>query len=67
MDEFSDANDRSGICFRPFHSQNEVDVDDFKTMGETWNSNLSSSTGDVGTNQGGSTLARGMQLGILVK
>jgi hypothetical protein len=26
MDGFSGANDRSGMCFQPFHSQNEVDI-----------------------------------------
>ena len=67
MDGFSGANDRSGMCFQSFHSQNEVDIGRLQNNGENMEFQPFNFKGDVGTNPGGSTLARRMQLGILAK
>ena len=64
MDGFRGANDRSCMCFQPFHSDNEVDIGRLQNSGRNMVFQTFNFNGNVVSNQGGWTLARGMQLGI---
>ena len=67
MDGLNGAIDRSGMGFQSFHSQNEVNIGTLQNNGGNMEFQPFKLNGDVVTNHGGSTLARGMQLGIPAK